>query len=267
MVGKLDLAPLEDLVGRHGEVTHNLQTQVVRGKGSQLFQTTICLLLGRSQKLARDALCLLKRGSWEAAALISRVVFEDAGVLGYINAQGRKKKQFAALYAKSVAWEREQFLKRWPSSEELADRTSKQRNLSEREAKQFEILRDELWTGARNGNGTPRFTDKNAWNGLTVKDTWKEAEPLSSYTYFMWYQTSCRYAHSSALVFGWAFATEFGMATPEKEAEQAAIIARILLMALVAEMQLVDGLVKITPALGLPTDDELEAMVARVLAP
>jgi hypothetical protein len=68
-VENVNLEPLEDLVERHREVIGKLYNQIITGKGRQFFEETICLLLGRSQKYAKDAFhLLLERRSWESAA-------------------------------------------------------------------------------------------------------------------------------------------------------------------------------------------------------
>ena len=61
------------------------------------------VIFARSRTLARSAALLLSEGSWEAAGLLVRPLFEDAAVLAYISAQGDDAEQFAELYLLSDA--------------------------------------------------------------------------------------------------------------------------------------------------------------------
>ncbi|NLO73372.1 MAG: hypothetical protein GX100_04580 [candidate division WS1 bacterium] len=262
------LIPVRNLIKQHGKAGADLQEIVISGKGKQESEATLREVLARSQKYARATVNLLDSGHWEAAALIVRAVWEDTAVLGYIHAKGPRKKQYAALYKLSFALQQERMqvtLDQCGATDRFQDdrESARQRRALDERVKQFEKLRADLWEGARKPDGTPKC--KNTWNGLTIRDTWEQASLQSPYTYVMHYMSLCPYVHSDSLSFAsGGFATEFGIADPQEEAQETATVAVRLLLALWLQLVYLKDTAAALADLEIPPEDQLEKAASTI---
>jgi len=187
-----------------------------KGKSHSWFAALV--LYSRSSNFASIARMLSEKGHWEAAAALIRTVWEDAGVLAYIEAMGRLglHEHYAWLYNNSNVLQTLKEIGAEARRGVISDQEANtRRRNTEQVAEEFKETRSRLWERVQTakGKGTKRMR-KDTWNGLTVADTFEQAGLGGSYDLNYWI-TLCPLIHSSSDVFRYGFLTETGFECDE----------------------------------------------------
>ncbi len=218
-------------------------------------------VFARSRNFARAAISLLDEGYWEAAAPLIRTLFEDAAVLGYIDAQDERAERIAELYLLSDAAARLRFFRRLKKHNIRSDfETPAAVRQLEANKEKFCALREKLCKDQVEPDGAYR-QNPHSWNYLSIADTFRSVGLDMQY--------DCHYAPLSDLLHSSAYAASYAFqrylvigGIDEAQEEQYRLwTERQLVLALGMQLCYAKELVGVTPKGGLP---DLEAAMEAV---
>ncbi len=237
---------LDDILERHCEV----KDQLLSSECAHLRETNLwflaALVLLRSQTYGAAARLLLRRDFWEAAAVLTRPILEDAALLGYVRQRSDEAEQLAQLYENSEALEQFKFHENMARANVTSNAAEERMPEINEKLRSFKEQRNRLWRGERKNK------DKRTWNGLSIKDTFLAAFPQAPQEYYVHYKLLCTLSHPSRVAANFAFQSQLGLDSATDEPEKRKEVADILVRALVWQLTFVEALLNVVPKSGVP---------------
>ncbi len=255
---------LDEILTCHQEVAETVWGRLIQHGNtprSQLHRWgAIHVVFSRSSNFGCATKLLLDSEYWEAAGVLTRTVFEDAGVLAYIRSRGSDAEDFARLFLISDAQDR---LRAWKGfkKHKIVSRydTPKARRCLREKVKEFREFRDGLWQGEHDENGQPLFQDADSWNGLSIASTFRQAGRRMQFD--CCYARLCELVHPSVYGVTYAFPDELRLDGHTERIDQQKLslwILRQLMIALGIQIEAAQALIGVTPKGGMP---DLEALM------